>query len=314
MPEGTVALVSPRVDLVSEALAGLSAARKTLPPKFFYDEAGCALFGAITRLAEYYPTRTELAILRDCAPDIAAHVAPGAAMVEYGASDEGKAAILFGVLDVDAYVPIDIAHGALTALANRMRWSHRAITVYPIAADFLAPVRLPAAIRAMPKLGFFPGSTIGNFDHEAAIGFLAMARVTLGQGASLLIGVDLEKSPDILIPAYDDAKGITAAFNLNILTRLNREADADFDLASFKHRADWNDDRKRIEMHLESRIAQTVHVAGRRIRFNAGETIHTENSHKFSVPHFASLARRAGWTIETTWTDAEQLFSVHLLR
>lgn len=314
MPEGSASLVSARVDLIAEALAGLTAPRKTLPPKFFYDDAGCALFRAITTLKEYYPTLTETAILHACAPEIAWRLQPGAAVVEYGASDESKAAILFPAIDADAYVPIDIAHGALTALANRMRWSHRAITVYPIAADFLAPVRLPAAIRGMPKLGFFPGSTIGNLDPVAAVEFLALVRETLGPDASLLLGVDLEKSPDILIPAYHDARGVTAAFNLNILTRLNREADADFDLARFCHRALWNDTDKRIEMHLESRVAQTVYVAGRRIEFRAGETIHTENSHKFSVERFTRLAERAGWRVANSWTDAADLFSVHLLR
>lgn len=313
MPEGSGALAPARSDFVAEALDGLTAPRKSLPPKFFYDDAGCALFGAITELPEYYPTRTELGILRDIAGDLAALVPPGAALVEYGASDEAKAAILFAALDVDAYVPIDIAHQALTALKSRLRWSHRAVALHPIAADFLAPVKLPAAIGAMPKLGFFPGSTIGNLDPPDAIAFLRQVRTTLGVCASLLIGVDLEKSPDILVPAYDDAAGVTAAFNLNMLTRLNREADADFDLDLFAHRAVWNDTAKRIEMHLESLVAQSVRVAGRTIRFRAGETIHTENSYKFSIERFAGLATRAGWHVARSWTDAERLFSVHLL-
>lgn len=313
MPEGFIQSVSTSSDVAAEALRGLTALRKTLPPKLFYDETGCALFGAITALPEYYPTRAETGILRARAADIAARIEPGCALIEYGASDESKAAILLDHLDADAYIPIDIAHDALNALTRRMRWTHRAITVHPIAADFLAPVRLPKSIRAMPKLGFFPGSTIGNLDHDQAIRFLAMVRETLGQGASLLIGVDLEKSPDILIPAYDDAQGTTAAFNLNILQRLNREADADFDTALFTHRAIWNDQAKRIEMHLQSRIAQTIHLAGRPIRFKAGETIHTENSHKFSIPAFQTLAQKAGWHGTTTWTDPDNLFSVHLL-
>jgi len=313
MPEGFITRVSTRNDVAAEALRGLTAPRKTLPPKLFYDEAGCALFGAITNLPEYYPTRTETRILRDRAADIASRIAPGCALVEYGASDESKAAILFDYLDADAYVPIDIAHEALHNLTQRMRWSHRAITVHPIAADFLAPVRLPNAIRAMPKLGFFPGSTIGNLDHTQAVRFLAMVRETLGEGASLLIGVDLEKSPAILIPAYDDAAGVTAAFNLNILQRLNRETDADFDPGLFTHRAIWNDEAKRIEMHLQSRIAQTIHLAGHPIRFEAGETIHTENSHKFSITAFTALARQAGWQCDECWTDEDDLFSIHLL-
>lgn len=313
MPDGTSALAPARGDFVAEALTGLTAARKSLAPKFFYDDAGCALFRAITELPEYYPTRTEFGILRGIGDDLAALVPPGAALVEYGASDEAKAAILFGALDIDAYVPIDIAHQALTALKSRMRWSHRAVAVHPIAADFLAPVTLPAMIAAMPKLGFFPGSTLGNLDPPDAIAFLRRVRATLGVCASLLIGVDLEKSPDILIPAYDDAAGVTAAFNLNLLARLNREADADFDLGRFAHRAVWNDTAKRIEMHLESLAAQSVRVAGRSIRFSAGETIHTENSYKFSIERFAGLATRAGWRVARSWTDAERLFSVHLL-
>ncbi|HQT86903.1 MAG: L-histidine N(alpha)-methyltransferase [Acidiphilium sp. 37-64-53] len=313
MPEGFITRVSTGNDVAAEALRGLSARRKTLPPKLFYDEAGCALFGAITNLPEYYATRTETGILRDRAAEIAARIAPGCALVEYGASDESKAAILFDHLDADAYVPIDIAHDALQNLTQRMGWSHRGLTVHPIAADFLAPVHLPNAICAMPKLGFFPGSTIGNLDPAQAVRFLGMVRETLDKGASLLIGVDLEKSPALLVPAYDDAEGVTAAFNLNILQRLNREADADFDPGLFKHRAIWNDHHKRIEMHLQSRIAQTIYLAGHPIRFHAGETIHTENSYKFSISAFSALAQEAGWQSDACWTDADELFSVHLL-
>ncbi|HQU10099.1 MAG TPA: L-histidine N(alpha)-methyltransferase [Acidiphilium sp.] len=306
-------LASPETDIVAEALAGLTAPRKSLPPKLFYDEPGCALFGAITRLAEYYPTRTERALLPRVAAALGAWVEPGAALVEYGASDEGKAEFLFGPLESAAYVPIDIAAPALAALAARMRRRHPAIAVHPVAADFLAPVRLPAAIAGMPRLGFFPGSTIGNLDHDEAVAFLGRARGALGPGAPLLIGVDLEKSLDILIPAYDDAEGVTAAFNLNILSRLNREAEADFDPALFRHRAVWNDRFRRIEMHLESRVPQSVRVAGRRIEFAAGETIHTENSHKFSEARFAALAAEAGWLVAESWTDPDRLFSVQLL-
>lgn len=313
MPEGLSTLARVRDDVAETAIAGLTAAPKTLPPRLFYDERGCALFGAITRLPEYYPTRAERAILPRAAAAIAERIEPGAVVVEYGASDEGKASVLFDALDVDAYVPIDIAPQALRAISQRMRWSHRAISVHPIAADFLGPIALPGAVHGMPKLGFFPGSTIGNLDPGEAVAFLRRARTTLGDDAALLIGVDLEKSPDILVPAYDDAEGVTAAFNLNLLTRLNREAEADFDPALFAHRALWNDRLKRIEMHLVSRIAQTVGVAGRRVRFAAGETIHTENSYKYSAERFAALARAAGWRGDESWTDEQGLFSVHLL-
>lgn len=305
-----VAELSP---VIAEAVAGLTAPRKTLPPKLLYDEAGCALFGEITGLPEYYPTRTERALLPEVAAALARRVDPGGAVVEYGASDEGKAALLFAELDCSAYVPIDIAPAALAALARRMRRSHPAIAVHPVAADFLAPLELPAAVAGLTKLGFFPGSTIGNFDPDEAVGFLRRVRATLGAGAGLLIGVDLEKPADILIPAYDDAAGVTAAFNLNLLARLNREADADFDLALFRHRAVWNAAHSRIEMHLESRVRQSVRVGGHRIAFAAGETIHTENSYKYSILRFRALAARAGWRCAESWTDDAGLFSVHLL-
>ncbi len=299
--------------LIAEVLAGLTGPRKTLPPKLFYDEAGCTLFGAITRTPEYYLTRTERALLPHVAAALGKRIPPKAMLVEYGASDESKAELLFSPLRIATYVPIDIATSALARLAGRMRIRHPAITVHPVAANFLAPVRLPAATASTLRLGFFPGSTIGNLDHGEAVEFLRRARLALGLGAPLLIGVDLEKPLNILIPAYDDAEGVTAAFNINILVRLNREADADFDPALFRHRAAWNTEFRRIEMHLESRVPQSVRVAGRQIKFAAGETIHTENSHKYSEARFASLAARAGWRVAESWTDPNRLFSVQLL-
>lgn len=301
------------VPMVAEALAGLTAPRKALPPKLLYDEAGCDLFATITSLPEYYPTRTELALLPVAAAALARRIEPGSVLAEYGASDEAKAAILFAELAFDAYVPIDIAPAALAGLSRRMRESHKAIEVHPVVADFLAPVELPEAVRLMPRLGFFPGSTIGNLDPGQAVEFLRRVRATLGEGAEFLIGVDLEKPLDILIPAYDDPAGVTAAFNLNLLKRLNREAAADFDPSLFVHRAVWNETHRRVEMHLESRVRQSVRVAGRRIEFAAGETIHTENSHKYSVLRFEALAAEAGWRRTETWTDRAGMFSVHLL-
>ena len=305
----------PEPDIAALALAGLSARPKTLPPMLFYDDAGCALFYRITGLPEYYLTRTELALLPVIAREIAPLLARPTTLVEYGASDEAKAAFLLDHPDAPfaAYVPIDIAAAALDAMARRARARWPDLAVLPIAADFLAPPRLPPALDGMARLGFFPGSTIGNLDPPAARRFLAGARAALGPGARLLVGVDLAKDPSRLLPAYDDAAGVTAAFNRNLLVRLNREAGADFDPAGFDHRALWNAAEGRIEMHLVSRRAQRVRVAGTAIDFAAGETIHTENSYKHSLPGFAALARAGGWTPARVWTDPGQLFSVHLL-
>lgn len=298
------------------ALPGLLAARKTLPPKLFYDAEGCRLFGEITRLPEYYPTRTELALLRGIAAEAVAGLPSGSALVEYGASDEAKARLLLDAGDAGlftSYVPIDVAEGALDALTQRLHRSHPALRVHSVVADFLAPFALPRAVQAQPRTGFFPGSTIGNLDPDSAQRFLMTARRVLGRDARFLVGVDLQKDTALLIPAYDDAAGVTAAFNLNLLRRLNREAAADFDLDGFAHRADWNAEAGRIEMHLVSRRAQTVRVAGHRIRFAAGETIHTENSYKHTLAGFQDFARAAGWRPVRSWTDPAQLFSVHLL-
>jgi L-histidine N-alpha-methyltransferase len=296
------------------ALPGLLAERKTLPAKLFYDDEGCRLFGAITRLPEYYPTRTELALLRDVAAEAVAGIPPGSALVEYGASDEAKASLLLDATDrFAAYAPIDVAEGALAALAARMRRSHPRLAVFPVAADFLAPFALPRAVANRPRTGFFPGSTIGNLDPPDARRFLATARQALGPGARFLVGVDLRKDPAVLVPAYDDAQGVTAAFNLNLLRRLNREAGADFDLDAFAHRAAWNAAEGRIEMHLVSLRPQTVRIAGHRIALAAGETIHTENSYKHTVAGFQALATSAGWHAARVWTDLARLFSLHLL-
>jgi L-histidine Nalpha-methyltransferase len=304
----------PRPDVASEALAGLLAQRKWLPPKLFYDDQGCRLFARITELPEYYVTRTELGLLREVAPEIAALSPAGATVVEYGAGSETKAAILLAALRAPtAYVPIDVAAGALEAISHRLARRFPGLGIHPLVADFQAPLTLPPAARRSPRLGFFPGSTIGNLEPSAARTFLGRVRATLGREAGFLVGVDLRKSADILIPAYDDADGVTAAFNRNLLVRLNREADADFDPESFDHLAVWNDGESRIEMHLVSRRAQVVHVAGHAIRFAAGESIHTENSYKHTSEGFRALAREAGWRPVQLWADPNALFSMHLL-
>ena len=302
-------------DIAGDALAGLRATPKTLPSKLFYDTEGVRLFDEITRLPEYYLTRTERALLERVAPEIVALAPPGAALVEYGASDEAKAALLLHAKGAafSAYVPIDVAGGALEALGERLEHSEPELAVYPVCADFLRQPAMPPALKGRPCFGFFPGSTIGNLEPAVARRFLADARVTLGAGAWMVVGVDLRKDPRLLVPAYDDSAGVTAAFNLNMLQHLNREAAADFALDRFAHRAVWNDAESRMEMHLESLQAQTVTVAGTQVHFAAGETIHTENSYKHALEAFQALARDAGWQADRVWTDKDALFSIHAL-
>ena len=300
--------------LAREILAGLTATPKTLPAKLFYDAEGCRLFGAITELPEYYLTRTETALLRGLAPQLAEPAVPGSVLVEYGASDESKALFLLGTGRFSAYVPVDIAAGALDAIRARLARSHPALPVIPVVADFTRPVQLPALVPRGPRFGFFPGSTIGNFEPDAARVLLADMRRTLAGGSApsrLLVGADLRKDPALLLPAYDDASGVTAAFNRNMLAHVNRVADGDFDPATFAHRARWNDRSSRVEMHLESRIAQEVRVAGRIIRFVLGETIHTENSYKHPVEALDRLAAEAGWMPAGSTADAGAMFAIH---
>lgn len=301
------------------ALAGLTAPRKTLPPSLFYDEAGCRLFYEITDLPEYYLTRTEFRLLNETAPEIAAGFPPATTLVEYGASDETKAAMLLRQATVAGerifrtYIPIDVAEPALRALRQRMAATHHGVTVSPLAADFMRPIALPPRDAESAVLGFFPGSTIGNLEPEAAVTFLRRARATLGFGARFLLGFDTGRDPARLIPAYDDAQGVTAAFNRNLLTRLNREAEADFDPDSFAHEARWNTGESRIEMHLVSRAAQTVRVAGRTVAFASGESIHTENSYKYAPERMHAMIEAAGWSRQDTWAAPGGLFALWLL-
>jgi dimethylhistidine N-methyltransferase len=304
-----------RPEIAQAALAGLTAAPKTLPSKLFYDDVGSALFERITRLPEYYVTRVELALLRRIALEASALLPSGAVLVEYGAGSEVKAEILLCSLrDPAAYVAIDVAREAIAAAGARLRSAMPRLPSWTVEADFLAPLDLPPDLPVGPRIGFFPGSTIGNFEPPVAVRFLRQMRETLGHGASLLIGFDLRKSADLLIPAYDDAEGVTAEFNLNILTRLNRDAGADFDVSKFQHRIVWNADDGRIEMHLESLQDQVAHVGGRAIRFAEGETIHTENSYKHTRAELAALASEAGWSTAEVWTDRDELFAISLLR
>jgi dimethylhistidine N-methyltransferase len=307
-------------DVAQAALAGLLAERKTLPPKLFYDEAGCRLFYRITELPEYYLTRTERRLLERAAPAVAAAVPSGSVLVEYGASDEEKAGYLLrhrddrGTPRFAAYVPIDVAEPALDQMRDRLRAAWPGLAVLPVAADFMQGVALPPLPDDATRLGFFPGSTIGNLEPPAAGLFLRRAREMLGADGWFLLGADLRKDPAVLLPAYDDPSGVTAAFNLNLLTRLNREASADFDLSSFQHRTVWNDPESRIEMHLVSRHDQIVTVAGRRIFFREGETIHTENSYKHTPERLIGLAARAGWSLTELWGDPDRPFALFLFR
>jgi dimethylhistidine N-methyltransferase len=296
-----------------DVIGDLSQHPKRLSPKYFYDAAGSELFEQITLLPEYYPTRTELSILRDRGSEISAIVPKNAALVEFGAGATTKVRLLLNQCAFGAYIPVDISGDFLKAQADALRQDFPDLDVYPVAADFTAPFALPDAIGAMPKVGFFPGSTLGNFEPHEACGFLRSAREILGQNAQMVIGVDLEKDERVLHQAYNDAAGVTARFNLNVLHRINSELGGNFEIGAFTHRAIYNRERHRIEMHLISRKAQSVRVLGRGFSFRTGESIHTENSYKYSLERFTALARGSGWTPRKSWTDAAQMFSVHAL-
>jgi dimethylhistidine N-methyltransferase len=295
-------------------LDGLSRPRKTLPCRFFYDARGSELFEEITRLPEYYPTRTEAAILRSHAAEIAGELPKGGALVEFGSGSSLKTEILLEQLPrLGAYVCIDVSEDALKDAAKRLASRFPGLDVRPIVADFSYPVALPADLARRRKTGFFPGSTIGNLTPTDAAGLLRVFRAVLSPGGRLIVGVDLKKDARKLVLAYNDAAGVTAAFNLNLLARINRQLDGTFDIDAFRHEAIYNPRDGRIEMHLESLKDQEASVCGRRVRFRAGERIHTENSYKYSIGQFQELARSASWQPRRVWTDDEGLFSVHEL-
>lgn len=301
------------IAFAGDVIEGLTQQPKMLLPKYFYDEAGSHLFEQITGLPEYYPTRVELSILRDRAAEFAAIVPKNAALIEFGAGATTKVRLLLNACDIAAYVPVDISGDFLNGQARTLRADFPNLAVHPVTADFMADFTLPTAINDMPKVGFFPGSTLGNFDPPDAKRFLESARKILGPGALMLIGVDLEKDEDVLHAAYNDAAGVTARFNLNVLERINRELGGNFDLSAFTHRAIYNHEQHRIEMHLISKKAQTAGLFGNSFDFRAGESIHTESSYKYSIERFYALAKSAGWTPRKSWTDAEKMFSVHAL-
>jgi dimethylhistidine N-methyltransferase len=297
-----------------DVIAGLTARPKRLSPKYFYDQAGAQLFEDITALPEYYLTRCELEVLRERAPEMARFFPAGSALIEFGSGSSKKVRILLEAAPtIAAYIPVDISSEMLVQEAEELRRDYPRLAVLPVEADFTQPFSLPAEAAGMAHTGFFPGSTIGNFEPHEACAFLRHAGRMLGRSATLIIGVDLVKDVSVLNAAYDDAAGVTAKFNLNLLARINRELGANFDLASFSHEAFYNAERHRIEMHLASKKRQKVRVAGRAIEFRAGETIHTENSYKYTLDSFRALARGSGWDPVAVWTDAGANFSIHAL-
>jgi dimethylhistidine N-methyltransferase len=295
-----------------EAVDGLSRSPKGLSPKWFYDALGSEMFEKITQLAEYYPTRIETAILETYLPQLSEHVPQGAVLVELGSGASAKTRLLLNELkQLSAYVPIDISEDFLHATAAVIAADYPRLDILPVVADFMQRITLPD-LGARPVVGFFPGSTIGNLSPDAAQALLAR----LGdwpEHCALILGVDLVKAPEMLVQAYDDASGITAKFNLNLLTRLNREAGAEFDLATFRHKAIWNAAQSRIEMHLESLQDQQVRIGDHAVNFLAGETIHTENSYKYSVEGLSELASAAGWRLAECLTDRDALFAITIL-
>lgn len=302
-----------RAVFLRDVLKGLSEAQKTLPCQYFYDAAGSDLFEQITTLPEYYPTRTEVAILNAHAGEIAAALGEHVLLVEYGAGASTKTRILLDALQSPAgYVPIDVSEEFLLRTAQILRTDYPDLPVHPVVGDFMIRFGLPNDSQGRP-VGFFPGSTIGNLSDADILRFMSSARDLLGDGSQFVIGVDLRKDADILVPAYDDAAGVTASFNLNLLTRINRQLGADFDLSAFQHRAVWNDTASRIEMHLVSQRAQSVQIGGRTIPFAAGETIHTENSRKFSIDSLTPLFEQTGWNLNKQWLDERHYFAVLLL-
>ena len=302
------------LDFEANVLAGLARPQKAVPPKYFYDTEGSRLFEAICELAEYYPTRTEIGILRDSAAEIADLIPPGAALVEFGSGASLKTRIVLDAApQLRAYAPIDISASALEAAARAIRADYPHLTVAPLREDFTAALRLPHEVRDRPVVGFFPGSTIGNFTPAEARVFLSRARRLLGAGSRFLVGIDLVKDEATLVAAYDDALGVTTAFNKNLLTRINRELGGDFDLAAFEHSAVWNAAKSRIEMRLTSLKEQVVRVAGRDFGFAAGEFLHTENSYKFTLKGFRGLVSAAGWRLRRTWASVQPTFAIVLL-
>jgi dimethylhistidine N-methyltransferase len=294
------------LNFLEDVIAGLSLPQKALPPKYFYDDAGSRLFERICRLPEYYLTRAELALTRKNIASIGRFAGKGCELIEYGSGESLKTRLLIRALRPAAYLPVDISEAALRGARERLSREFPWLDIVPVNGDFSRPIELPRA-RA-PRVVYFPGSTVGNLTPEEAHGFLSMTR---GQARRMLVGVDLRKDANVLHAAYNDSRRVTAAFNVNLLARINRELGADFDLKRFAHYAFYNAAAGRIEMHLVSLRAQTVRIGRHRFAFDAGESIHTENSYKYSIEGFRALAAQAGFSARRTWTDRNTLFALH---
>lgn len=296
----------------ADVLNGLAARPRAIPARWFYDRRGSELFEDITQLPEYYPTRTETALLERVCPEVARETGTGGAVIEFGSGSSVKTPVLLRAVRPAAYVPIDISGEFLRDSARQIAAQFPVMAVEPVEGDFLKPLKLPAGIGGLARLGFFPGSTIGNMAPVAAVDLLRTMRSSLGEGSALLIGIDRIKDPAVLVPAYDDAAGVTAAFNLNLLERINAELNGTIPIDAFAHVARWNDERARIEMHLEATRAVAFEVDGRGFAMAAGETIHTENSHKYGDRDARLLLAAGGWTVTRAWSDEAGLFGLYL--
>ena len=307
--------LAPRAEsILREVVAGLAHPRKQLPPKLFYDRRGAELFIAICGTQAYYPTRTENGILSERAGEIAEAVGVGSTLIEFGAGEIQKVRRLLPSLRPSAYAALDISRDQLLRASSGLAFDYPWLSVIAVVGDYHARLESDLALpRQTRRVVFFPGSTIGNFEPDDAIAFLRRARALVGHSGGVLIGVDLQKRTEVLDLAYNDPEGYTAAFNLNLLARINRELSADFDLSAFEHLAFYNADRSRIEMHLCSLRAQQARVGSHAFSFAAGETIHTENSYKYTPSGFSALAREAGFHLSRMWTDRAHLFAVFFL-
>lgn len=301
----------PSEDFYGEVIAGLSRRPRSIPPKFFYDETGSRLFDRICETLEYYPARTEMSILRESKEDIARCIGTGCLLVEPGSGNSEKVRILLDAVQPHAYLPMDISGAYLRKAARQLASEYPWLEVHAVCADFTAPIELPCRSQGMRRVAFFPGSSIGNFEPFQAVAFLKNIAAMVRHGGGLLIGVDLKKDTAILDAAYNDRAGITAAFNRNVLHRINRDLGADFHVSSFRHHAFYNEALGRIEMHLVASVPELVHVGDKTFEFDEGEGIHTENSYKYTVEEFQALAAQAGFQAVQTWIDPQRLFSVN---
>ena len=305
-----------REEFLSDVLTGLAGMPKSLPCKYLYDERGSDLFQQICELPEYYPTRTETALLTDCAEAISTAIGPRCRLIEYGTGSSEKMRILLGALELpSSFVSVDISREHLLQATSALARDYPDLDVHAVCADFTKPFVVPHNTENLvgKTVAFFPGSSLGNFHHREAVEFLMNTANVIGPGGGLVIGIDLKKDADILNAAYSDSAGVTAAFNLNLLVRINDDLGGTFDADGFKHHAFYNEEKGRIEMHIVSLKEQTVGVGGKEIHFSEGETIHTENSYKYDIDEFQDLAREAGFESAQVWTDPGHLFSVHYL-